>query len=86
MKIYYSNNFIKKFEKLSLSLQLQVENRLEIFKDNPRYPLLNNHNLKGKWLGHRSINITGDYRAIYHESEIDIATFDTVDTHSNLYG
>ncbi len=51
----------------------------------PFHPLLNNHPLAGRWTGYRSINITGDYRAIYELIEEDLAYFVTIDTHSNLY-
>jgi len=47
--------------------------------------ILNNHALTGQWAGYRSINITGDYRAVYRLAEEDIAYFVALDTHSKLY-
>lgn len=38
-------------------------------------PLLNNHSLTGKWRGYRSINITGDWRAIFVEVGENKMTF-----------
>jgi len=46
---------------------------------------LRDHQLKGKYKQYRSINITGDYRALYLLRG-DEAIFDVVDTHSQLYG
>ena len=41
--------------------------------------------LKGKYYGYRSMNITGNLRAIYKfRNEYD-CIFVTIDTHSNLY-
>ena len=48
-------------------------------------PILNNHALKGKYLGYRSINITGDLRVLY-KKEGNMMIFTVIDTHSNLYG
>jgi addiction module RelE/StbE family toxin len=49
---------------------------------------LDNHPLKDPWNGCRSIDITGDYRAIYEElnkGDDVIAYFITIGTHQELY-
>lgn len=49
-------------------------------------PKLNNHVLRGKLRGLRSINITGDWRAIFREYKKDKQIlFDSLGTHSQLY-
>jgi len=53
--------------------------------ENPFNPILNNHALHGKWGRYRSINITGNLRALYELIDIDTALLILVDTHSNLY-
>ncbi|MBU2575728.1 type II toxin-antitoxin system mRNA interferase toxin, RelE/StbE family [Patescibacteria group bacterium] len=85
MKIFYSNQFIKRYKKIPAKIQKQIEKKITTFKDLPYHPLLNNHTLTGKWTGYCSINISGDWRAIYHNNDNDIVIFDTIDTHSNLY-
>lgn len=85
MKITYSREFIKQAEKLSPKLQLQLYERIMLFRDNPLNPRLRNHALKGKYSVYRSINITGDYRALYLQLENE-AIFDKIGTHSQLYG
>lgn len=77
--------FDKKFLKLRANDQQRTVERLKIFSQNPVYPLLNNHALKGKYLGYWSINITGDLRAVYKLLNPDAALFVDIDTHSNLY-
>ncbi|OGE71342.1 hypothetical protein A2617_00135 [Candidatus Daviesbacteria bacterium RIFOXYD1_FULL_41_10] len=58
--------------------------RFELFLSNPFHPQLNNHLLTGNYKGYRSINITGDWRALYSENENSII-FELLGTHSQLY-
>lgn len=85
MKITYSKDFIKQAEKLSPKIQLQLYEHITMFRDNPLNQRLRNHALKGKHSAYRSINITGDYRALYLQRD-DEAIFDKIGTHSQLYG
>lgn len=85
MKITYSKEFIKQAEKLSPKLQLLLYERISLFRGNPLNPRLRNHALRGKYSSYRSINITGDYRALYLQKE-DEAIFDKIGIHFQLYG
>lgn len=84
MRLIFHKNFKRQYRKFPF-LQDKIEQRLLLFRRDPFHPLLNNHFLTGKYKGSRSINITGDYRAVYELIADDIAYFITVDTHSNLY-
>lgn len=84
MRIDYHKRFVKQYEKLSSKLKLKFDERLKIFIVSPLTPELNNHPLHGEYLGYRSINITGDLRAVYEIQEESIK-FLFIDTHSNLY-
>lgn len=85
MKIRLHKNFGKQYKKLKTNEQKKLQERLAIFLDNPFSPLLNNHPLKGDYLNYRSINITGDLRAIYKICDENECLFVTIDSHSNLY-
>jgi mRNA interferase YafQ len=85
MTIAYSKNFIKQARKLSPELRKKLLERIEIFSKNPLHPDLRNHQLKGRYKDYRSVDVTGDVRALYLQKE-DEAIFDTVGTHSQLYG
>ncbi len=63
---------------------MAFKERLEIFIEDPFDPRLRNHPLKGKLKGYRSINITGDWRALFKEVE-DGVYFVIIGTHSQLY-
>ncbi|MCX6789210.1 MAG: type II toxin-antitoxin system mRNA interferase toxin, RelE/StbE family [Candidatus Gribaldobacteria bacterium] len=85
MKVFFHKNFDKQFSKLRANEKKKVQERLQLFLENPFNPILENHPLKGKYTDYRSINITGDLRAIYKFLSDNEAIFVAVDTHSNLY-
>ncbi len=86
MRILFHKDFKKAFRKLSASLQTRCDNRLRLFQNNPLDPLLHNHALQGTYDGYRSINVTGDFRAVYKDSAGDAVEFVDIDTHHNLFG
>ncbi len=85
MNISYSKNFIKQSKKLNQPIRYKVVSRIILFNENPLDYELNNHSLKGRYKLYRSINITGDYRALYLTNG-DEVIFDIIGTHSQLYG
>jgi len=85
MRISYSKNFVKQSKKLSPKLRQKLVTRVSLFVANPLDPQLRNHALKGKFKQYRSIDVTGDYRALYLLRDNEVV-FDIIDTHSQLYG
>jgi addiction module RelE/StbE family toxin len=81
-----SRAFNRMFKKLSLSVRERFIERAELFVHNARHPLLHDHALTGEWIGHRSINVTGDYRAVYKEITNDTFEFVAIGTHHQLFG
>ena len=65
MIIETTKTFDKQYSKLNNKTKTIYKNRITIFKDNPFDFRLRNHALKGKYLGYRSIDITGDTRVLY---------------------
>ena len=88
--IYDKINFTKNFEKQLAKARPQVANKfyeqLRIFEVRPHDPMLNNHALKGQYQGFRSINVTGDVRALYFRDQGKVIFFAYIGTHSQLYG
>jgi addiction module RelE/StbE family toxin len=84
MDAYLHRGFVKKFKKLQPKIQEKFNERLSIFLTNPTDESLNNHSVEKAFPNCRSINITGDYRAIY-TIEDKTAIFITIGTHSELY-
>ena len=84
MQYFLSRGFQKQFKKLPARAKQKAIARLQLFVANPMDYRLRNHPLAGEWREHRSINITGDYRAVY-KREGDTVIFITIGTHSELY-
>lgn len=85
MKIVLHKDFTKQLQKLSGGEQEKFYGRLEAFEKSSYDAVLNNHPLKGKYAGCRSINITGDLRAIYKMVKKEVFIFIALGTHGNLY-
>ena len=85
MKVILHKKFKKKFKKFSNEIHIQFKNRLNIFIKDPHDTTLNNHALHGKYLGFRSINVSGDLRAVYRMEADNIVLFVDIDNHANLY-
>lgn len=84
MYIDFNKNFIKQYKKLPAKMRDRFDERLRLFIKDAFIIELNNYALHGKYAGCRSINITGDYRAIYEVRKEGLRFLD-IDTHSNLY-
>ncbi len=72
------------FGKLPVYIHTKFNERFALFCANEFHLLLNNHSLHGKYGHMRSINITGDYRALYTKKDSRII-FVAIGTHSELY-
>ena len=85
MEIYFKKDFIKRFKKLPQKTRRKFDERITLFKQDTQANVLHNHALHGIYMGCRSIDITGDIRAIYKIQSRNIALFIDIDNHSNLY-
>ncbi|MBI5139894.1 MAG: type II toxin-antitoxin system mRNA interferase toxin, RelE/StbE family [Candidatus Vogelbacteria bacterium] len=86
MKVILHRDFSKQFAKLDRKLRIRFVERKDLFLVNPHHSLLDNHELDHDWAGCRSINITGDFRAIFRPLPADTIEFLAIGTHHQLYG
>lgn len=84
MRIKLGKKFAKTYDKSPLKIQIAFQERLKLFLVDPHHSSLNNHSLNGKYSEYKSINITGDWRAIYEQTRA-LITFKELGTHSQLY-
>lgn len=84
MQIRFAKKFSKQYDKADHKIKTAFQNRLKLFLTNPFNPQLKNHALTGNFSGFRSINVTGDWRAIYSEKN-SMVIFEVLGTHSQLY-
>ena len=75
---------MKKYRKSPAKIQSKFDEHLIIFRHDPFMPQLKNHSLTGKYAGCRSINITGDIRAVFEAGKNGVRFLD-IDNHNNLY-
>ena len=85
MIIIYHRDFKKSYKKLPPKIKGKLEDRLRLFSKDEFNPILNNHALSGKYKGYRSINISGDLRAVFKRTNNDVM-FVKIDSHNKLYG
>lgn len=85
MNIILHRNFEKQYTKLGRKTKAHIKERFALFLRDEFHPILNNHPLRGIYTGYRSINITGDLRALYRRGGLNERIFTVIDTHSNLY-
>ena len=89
MTIRYTKTFLKSLKKRGVILRKAFKKTMGKFGKDPNDPELNNHELRKEWVGHRSIEVMANWRAIYKEkSEGDekVTYFMAIGTHEELYG
>lgn len=88
MIVKYSPRFLQLLKKVNVRIRKSLKERIVIFIQNPNDLELNNHPLRDKYAGYRSIDVTADWRAIFEEIQIGentIAYFIGLGTHKELY-
>ncbi len=85
--VQFNKNFRRQYKKLPKKVQDQATSRIAAWQRDPDHAKFRDHHLKGDYAGYRSINITGDVRALYYRREDGIVViFAFIGTHSQLYG
>jgi mRNA-degrading endonuclease YafQ of YafQ-DinJ toxin-antitoxin module len=84
MKLLSHKKFEKQYAKLPKEIKGKFLLRIKLFKENQIASVLNIHQLKGDRHPLLSMNITGDYRALFLINK-DAVTFYEIGTHSELY-
>lgn len=87
MNIYFSQEFIKNYRKITKKntlLKEKIKITLSIFKENPRHPSLRLHRLKGKMVEDWSISIKSDLRIVFTYVSNGILLVD-IGNHKEVY-
>lgn len=67
MIIKFHKKFDKHYAKLNRKIQIKVYKFIEIFKNNPFDPIVQNHPLSGQMKDKRAFYVTDDIRIIFEE-------------------
>lgn len=88
MKIELHPNFKKYYKKrIATNPQLvkKTLERIELFQQNPKSPILRSHKLLGKKNVYWAFSVTGDIRIVYFRISQDHVIFLDIGTHSQVY-
>ena len=85
MRIVFQKSFEKRYKKLPNKIKQKVQEKNILFGKDPYNPILNNHALHGKYVGYRSISVTGNLRIVYKFLDKNTVLFVEINTHNNLY-
>ena len=88
MKVNLYHGFVKNYQKRiasNIKLVLKTEERITLFKNDPKNPLLKDHGLTGAKKGLRAFSITGDIRIVYLPISEDEVTFIDIGSHNQVY-
>lgn len=86
IRVVIHKSFQKQFKKAPPAIREKARKRIHLFRTNPYHELLHHHSLGGSYSEYFSINVTGDWRAVYRQLDAEIVEFVYLDTHSHLYG
>ena len=88
-RIEFSKLFSKQLKKTPREIKIAFREALSLFLEDFNNPHLRNHSLTRKYAGHKSIDVTEDWRAIFVEiydgSRGTTIRFKFIGTHSQLY-
>jgi len=84
MKILYSISFEKRYRKLPVRVQISVEEKTYLFKNDPHYPNLRTHKLHGKMKNFWAFSVNYDYRVIFKFENKQLIKFIDIGKH-NIY-
>lgn len=85
IEIRYTPEFVKRYNKLSVSVQKKAEQKEKIFRANPFHPSLNTEKLKPKEKEYWSLRIDLDYRIIFRFLTNNKIVFVTCGHHNWIY-
>lgn len=85
LEIWYTDEFKKCFSSLSVPLQKKAVKQINIFKQYPLYPSLNNEKIEPKENGLWTIRIDQKYRILYRYDKNNIVVLLTCGSHDWLY-
>ncbi|HEX4104429.1 MAG TPA: type II toxin-antitoxin system mRNA interferase toxin, RelE/StbE family [Candidatus Paceibacterota bacterium] len=80
-KILFSGGFKKDLSKLPLHIRAAVEEKIQIFMEDPFNPRLNTHKLHGKDEGRWAFSVTYSYRVKFVFFTREIVEFRAIGTH-----
>jgi mRNA-degrading endonuclease YafQ of YafQ-DinJ toxin-antitoxin module len=89
LEIIFLDPFSKQLSNAPDDIQEAFIYMLELYVADPFHPQLRNHELREKFVGLRSFDVTDDWRAIFKETHVGerrVIKLYLIGTHNDLYG
>ena len=84
MRVIFHKTFLKQYRKFPEKIKIKFDTRLSLLLKDFGHPTLRVHPLRGDKFPLFSMNVTGDYRALFVRKE-DEVRFHEIGKHSELY-
>ena len=88
-QIEFTDLFNRQRKRAPEEIQIAFRDALALFLEDQFHPQLRNHSLQRKLVGYISINVTGDWRALFKVSKkhisVKLSLFCKLGTHKELY-
>lgn len=81
MKVLFKPNFVRQYKKLSFELQIEVKEKIDLFKKDPKHSFLKTHKLKGKLSSYFSFSVNYKYRIVFEYENKETAILLAVGDH-----
>lgn len=79
--VLYKPTFIRQYKKLPSALQLEVKEKIELFRKDPKHSFLKTHKLKGILKGFWGFSVNYEYRIVFQYELKNSAVLLAVGTH-----
>ena len=86
MRFYYRKKFRRQYKKMPVKIQKKFDEQAALFRNDPSDRRLAIHRPQGDKKLLVSMNVTGDYRALFVWEAKRQVRFHEIGTHSELYG
>ena len=88
MQVHTTKRFDSQFKKQNQKTQKSFQQRIQIFLEDQRNPILKIHKLSGEYKGLWSFNVNADIRVIFDKSRLEkdsVILLVSIGSHSELY-
>ena len=82
IEVRFKPGFIRQYKKLPKALREEVQEKIQMFRQDPRHPQLKIHKLGGSLEGALSFSVNYKFRIVYEWHQHDVAVLLAVGDHS----
>ena len=86
IKVFFKPYFVRRYKKLSPDLQIEIKEKIELFRKNSTHPFLKTHKLTGAMKGLYSFSVNYQYRIVFKHIEDGAVSLLAVGTHDVYRG